>query len=261
MVKKVKSFKQSIKRILTANKKNIYVSRIMLLKNISTDFKRLTKNRLKFYLKSCLDTMEGQKLIIRKKQSYRLSKKIFENFIKKVNKKKNTKQKNQKSPKKIKNQNTPIRKLTNQVSSANKTPKIKKTKSPSSSKSGAIINLIPNNFITQPLISLTTFKQPYFKRYKAIWQFYDPNNFNAKIKRSDGWYDYDEEASDVVEDEWQKYIVNRGMNDVRAVKSGEWEYMVDFINWKQTNIIHQNHRERPVRRIDERGEVTKNPYV
>ena len=210
MVKKVRSFRQSIISILTANKKNIYVSRIMLLKNISNDYTRMTKNRLKFYFKSCLDRMESKKLIIRKKQSYRLTNKVFQNFFKKINKKKNSKQKIQKSAKIAKNKNTPIMKLTNKVLPANKTSKKKNTNLQSSSKSGAINNGIIYTFNIQPLstISLTSIKQSYNKRYKAIWQFYDPNNFHSQIKRSDGWYDYDEEASDIVEDEWQKYIIS-----------------------------------------------------
>lgn len=100
----------------------------------------------------------------------------------------------------------------------------------------------------------------YQKRYPAIWQYYDNNNFQTIIKSSDSWYDYTPQASDIVEDEWQRYIVNRGMNDVRAVKSGEWEYMVDFTGWKQTNIRHHDHKVRKIRRLDENGNVTANPY-
>ena len=103
--------------------------------------------------------------------------------------------------------------------------------------------------------------ESYHRKYAATWQFYDKNNFNAPIKKSDGWYDYAPKASDIVEDEWQRYIVNRGMNDVRSVKSGEWEYMVDFVNWKQTNIIHINHKTRAIRRLDGNRDVTSNPYI
>ena len=36
---------------------------------------------------------------------------------------------------------------------------------------------------------------------------------------------------------------------MRAVKSGEWEYMVDFMAMKQTNLLHSNHTIRNIRRV------------
>ena len=95
------------------------------------------------------------------------------------------------------------------------------------------------------------------KRYPATWQYFDKD----KNMNPEGWYDYDTEASDIVEDHWQQYIQNRAMNDVRSVKSGEWEYMVDFMNWKQTNVQHQNHKVRNIRRLDDNGNITLNPYL
>jgi len=62
------------------------------------------------------------------------------------------------------------------------------------------------------------------------------------------WKNYDAKASDVVEEVYQKYLANRGDTDVRAVKSGQWEYMVDFLAMKQTNIQHENHTVRNIRR-------------
>lgn len=97
------------------------------------------------------------------------------------------------------------------------------------------------------------------RKTKALWQYYDNNKATNKV-RPDGWYDYESKANEVVEEEWQKYIKNRAMNDVRAVKSGEFQYFVDFINWQQTNIIHPNHTKRNIRRLDENGKVTVNPY-
>jgi hypothetical protein len=73
------------------------------------------------------------------------------------------------------------------------------------------------------------------------------------------WANYEVKASDVVEDGkikksiyfsyfiilfffffvfilvYQGYKANRGDTDVRAVKSGDWEYQVDFLAMKQTN--------------------------
>ncbi len=52
-----------------------------------------------------------------------------------------------------------------------------------------------------------------------------------------------------MEDVYLKYKANRGGGDVRAVKSGQWEYLVDFMGMKQTNIQHENHTQRDIRRI------------
>lgn len=58
-----------------------------------------------------------------------------------------------------------------------------------------------------------------------IWQYEDGGRF----------HDYDGKASDIVEQCYQEYVANPHMMDVRAVKSGDWEYQVDFINMKQTS--------------------------
>ena len=63
------------------------------------------------------------------------------------------------------------------------------------------------------------------------------------------WKNYDSKASDIIEEIYQNYLSNRGDSDVRAVRSGEWEYMVDFAALKQTNIQHENHTVREVRRV------------
>jgi len=77
-------------------------------------------------------------------------------------------------------------------------------------------------------------------KYDHKWQF-STRNF--------GWRDYDGQGSDVVEEVYQNYLANRGDTDVRAVKSGEWEYMVDFLGMKQMNIQHGQHTTRDIRRI------------
>lgn len=70
------------------------------------------------------------------------------------------------------------------------------------------------------------------------WQYFD-----------NGWFDYNLDASKAVEEAYQDYISNPGMWDVRAVKSGRWHYQVDFPNMKQTNIEHDDHTQRDIRRI------------
>jgi hypothetical protein len=77
-------------------------------------------------------------------------------------------------------------------------------------------------------------------KYDHFWQFKQDNGI---------WGNYEVNASDTIEDVYQKYLANRGDNDVRAVKSGQWEYQVDFMAMKQTNIQHPNHTVRDIRRV------------
>jgi len=70
------------------------------------------------------------------------------------------------------------------------------------------------------------------------WQYYD-----------NGWKKYEQAASDVVEAAYQDYVKDPTNFDVRAIKSGHWMYQVDFVNNKQTNIQHEAHTVRNIRRI------------
>ena len=63
----------------------------------------------------------------------------------------------------------------------------------------------------------------------------------------DGWKNYDKVASDVVEAAYQDWQKNP-FTDVRAIKSGEWQYTVDFNTMIQENIQHENHTKRNIRR-------------
>jgi len=81
-------------------------------------------------------------------------------------------------------------------------------------------------------------------KYNHTWQYED-----------NGWKNYDAKGSDLIEEVYVKYLANRGDNDVRAVKSGQWEYQVDFMAFKQTNIQHPNHTVRNIRRINAKGEI------
>lgn len=75
-------------------------------------------------------------------------------------------------------------------------------------------------------------------KFDCIWQYDDH-----------GWKNYESAASDTVEEVYLAYLAHRGDTDVRAVKSGNWEYMVDFMAMKQTNIQHENHTIRNIRRV------------
>eukprot|EP01101_Sappina_pedata_P011882 TRINITY_DN8060_c0_g1_i1.p2 TRINITY_DN8060_c0_g1~~TRINITY_DN8060_c0_g1_i1.p2 ORF type:complete len:238 (-),score=93.80 TRINITY_DN8060_c0_g1_i1:73-786(-) len=70
------------------------------------------------------------------------------------------------------------------------------------------------------------------------WQYFD-----------NGWKSYSKEADAFVEEAYQDYLKTPGSYDVRAIKSGAWMYQVDFINMKQTNIQHEAHTVRDIRRV------------
>src|SRR3990167_6923357 len=70
------------------------------------------------------------------------------------------------------------------------------------------------------------------KQTKAAW-FFSHN----------GWHRYDADASGVVEAAYQDYLKNP-WTDVRAVKSGQFHYSVDFTRMKQKNLEHWAHTER-----------------
>jgi len=72
---------------------------------------------------------------------------------------------------------------------------------------------------------------------KYLWQY-----------QHGGWHDYDEEANKMVEAIYQSWLKDPGV-DIRTVKSGHWNYMIDFNTMKQTNIEHENHTERGIRRV------------
>eukprot|EP00029_Vermamoeba_vermiformis_P012276 TRINITY_DN708_c0_g1_i1.p1 TRINITY_DN708_c0_g1~~TRINITY_DN708_c0_g1_i1.p1 ORF type:complete len:717 (-),score=278.23 TRINITY_DN708_c0_g1_i1:40-2016(-) len=73
---------------------------------------------------------------------------------------------------------------------------------------------------------------------KWVWQY----NHN-------GWFNYDNAASDVVEATYQEYLRNPGVTDVRSIQSGSWMYQVDFRQMTQQNIQHENHTIRQIRRV------------
>jgi len=72
---------------------------------------------------------------------------------------------------------------------------------------------------------------------KPIWQYHHNT-----------WQNYDQQASDLVEEQYQEWLSNNQMFDVRSVKSGNFEYNVDFRRNVQTNIQHPSHTEREIRR-------------
>jgi len=78
---------------------------------------------------------------------------------------------------------------------------------------------------------------------KPVWQY-----------QHGTWHNYDEDANDVVEQAYQEWKSNP-YTDVRAVKSGTWSYSVNFKEMVQTNVVHDNHTQRPIRRVEEKVSV------
>lgn len=62
-----------------------------------------------------------------------------------------------------------------------------------------------------------------------------------------GWYDYDPDGSDVVEQLYHEWTFHAGLHE-RLVASGAWEYRVDMLAMTQTNAVHAAHKTRHVRR-------------
>lgn len=62
-----------------------------------------------------------------------------------------------------------------------------------------------------------------------------------------GWYDYDPEGSEVVEQLYHDWSADAGLHE-RVVASGAWEYHVDLAAMTQTNAIHAAHKMRHIRR-------------
>jgi len=119
------------------------------------------------------------------------------------------------------------------------TKNIKGKKAPANKVQGAAARPAP--LARHPSVDLapkgvhrTKFTQPY------KWQFRENNGV---------FMDYDYVASDIVEQCYQEYLKNPNMMDVRAVHSGHWNYQVDFINLKQTNVTHPAHTVRDIRRV------------
>jgi len=77
-------------------------------------------------------------------------------------------------------------------------------------------------------------------KFSHIWQFKENNNL---------WGNYDLKASDQLEEVYLAYLENREGTDIRTVKSGQWEYEVDFKTLQQTNIQHPSRTVRSIRRV------------
>eukprot|EP00735_Rhodelphis_limneticus_P007161 TRINITY_DN19666_c0_g1::TRINITY_DN19666_c0_g1_i1::g.3342::m.3342 TRINITY_DN19666_c0_g1::TRINITY_DN19666_c0_g1_i1::g.3342 ORF type:complete len:229 (-),score=39.52,sp/Q14781/CBX2_HUMAN/50.00/2e-10,Chromo/PF00385.19/8.2e-13,Chromo/PF00385.19/3.6e+03,WWE/PF02825.15/5.2e+02,WWE/PF02825.15/1.2e-05,Mtf2_C/PF14061.1/0.041 TRINITY_DN19666_c0_g1_i1:74-733(-) len=79
----------------------------------------------------------------------------------------------------------------------------------------------------------------------VVWQYYHDKPQDGKTV---GWHDYTPEAAQIVEDAYLGWLKDPHV-DIRAVKSGQWMYEVDFNLMKQKNIQHEAHTVRDIRRV------------
>jgi len=79
-----------------------------------------------------------------------------------------------------------------------------------------------------------------------LWQYYVDDGVDGKAV---GWYDYFQDAADIVEGVYSEWQRNPGGGlDVRCVQSGFFCYRVDFNTMQQTNVTHPNRTQRKIRR-------------
>jgi len=173
--------------------------------------------------------------------------------------KKSTKKSEKKSAKKSKSDKKPKSTKKSKVAkekapkkSVSKAPKKAVSKAP---KTASVTRGVPKS-TTAPSVSTTTTTTTTPTSASSgenvwVWQFYD-----------NGFHNYDIDASNTVEGVYQEYLKSPFTCDVRAVKSGQWQYEIDFRVMTQTNIQHESHTQRRIRRIQipasERGNKQKN---
>lgn len=74
------------------------------------------------------------------------------------------------------------------------------------------------------------------------------NRHQWQYETREGWGDFDPEANKKMQSMFEAYMFDEG-EQLAQIKSGKWEYMVDFDTYRQTNIQHSNHRTRKIRQI------------
>lgn len=78
----------------------------------------------------------------------------------------------------------------------------------------------------------------------ATWQYFVDDGVDNKTT---GWYNYEPEASRIVESIHREWLLNPHL-DVRRVQSGKFAYHVDFGTMTQTNVTHDDRKQRSIRR-------------
>ncbi|GMH37477.1 hypothetical protein BSKO_05350 [Bryopsis sp. KO-2023] len=86
---------------------------------------------------------------------------------------------------------------------------------------------------------------------QASWQYYVDDFVDGK---EEGWYDYDDNGAHVVEELYHEWTWNSQLSQ-RCVQSGVWEYSVDLSRMTQTNVKHNSHKIRHIRRKSADGTI------
>jgi len=202
----------------------------------------------KRYLKHALRRELENKNLIKFKASYKLSAKFMKRGERKKRKKSKSRAKSAeaKSPEKKEKKARKEKKSPEKKKRAKKAEDKKERKSPekkkeSSAKEGKAEEAVKSAKKARGGSAAMPAKvKAVGSKYDHVWQYED----NGGV-----WKNYEIAASDTCEEVYQGYLANKGDTDVRAVKSGEWEYQVDFMAMKQTNIQHPNHKVRSLRRL------------
>lgn len=203
------------------------------------EFKYPVKDKFSRYVKQSLRSgLQSGLFQIAPIAKYRLSvkgRKLLQCPLQKSKKKTTTKTpksnvKKPKMPSSNDSEKTKMKSRSKSPSKEKKKPKIQdKKKSPSEKKTKKKSDSSQNS---------DTVKEK--SKYDYIWQYRENNGT---------WGDYDLKPSDVLEEVYQAYLENREGTDVRTVKSGQWEYEVDFKSMQQTNMQHPSRTVRPIRRL------------
>jgi len=234
----------ALKRALTAgvaSKRIVQVSKGRY--NLSNSEKRKEKKKSKKTKKSKKSS---------KKKSTKSDSKTKSTKKKKSSKKNGKKEKKEKAPKKLKLPKVTKTAPTKKVSKTAPTKKVSKTAPTKKVSTGAPITRgVPKTQSSRNSASSSKTDTTGSGELVWTWQYYDG-----------GFHNYDSAASDTVEGVYQEYLTSPYTCDVRSVQSGQWQYEIDFRLMLQTNIQHESHTKRRIRRIQipasEKGDRHKN---
>jgi len=172
----------------------------------------------KRYVKAALVAGVSSKILVKTRNSYRLSSKEAKKQ-KKTTKKSTTSKKTTKRKSAAKDSKRPTKKAKTTSTTKKATKKVKPTKKPTKKNAPEKVKKVKKSKKTEADEKGTIAEGV----GKAVWQYYD-----------NGWHNYEDGASAIVEGVYQEYLLNTTI-DVRPVKSGNFQYSVDFTALQQKN--------------------------
>jgi len=197
-------------------------------------------SNLSRFLRIAIKRLLGENYLVKDKASYKLSKDAKTQLKKRTKKVSSSSSPSKPTRSKPKEKESSVKKRKSTTSDSSTSNKKKEAVKPLTKKSRSVSKVSAVSSSETTVDGEITLPRPFGLKADQthIWQYFD------KI-----WKNYDNAASETCEDVYQKYLANRGDTDVRAVHSGQWEYQVDFMAMKQTNIQHENHTVRNIRRV------------